>query len=453
MLVSKLQTTVGNENLDPINLENFNLSLKILESEKVPEYQSTIDEAARLAEKFETRNNCTLALCFLYDVPIATHLNDPEAVDDLRCDIHTLVDWAAEVYGSPGKDDIVALTSALGKMKDVFDANTSWDTADTVHSISLWQQVSPGCVGSMYALNSVQFKTFCAKERYPQNYRPHLCKALNANPKIYECVCFHRSYSFFQITLPYCAEEESWALQRFSLFQKAFHEVELGGEILNDFIYFSHDVPISKQFMPRAMAVFAERFRNILRRMDEFSLLTPGQKKRALETCVFHSVAIFVAKLESCDTGYQQLTFAMGSEGEDVAYTRDILSLTDTRKLKKISMENVNPTTGNLEPEDLQRFAFCIGKVIPLVRDLEVLKLMVFVLLFNESAEDGDQICVAIQQRYLTLLRRRLAHLRKSNESQDELGEDLRERDVSVTWIENMIEITNGCNFKAALKE
>ena len=154
MLVSKLQTTVGNENLDPINLENFNQSLKILESEKVPEYQSTIDEAARLAEKFETRNNCTLALCFLYDVPIATHLNDPEAVDDLRCDIHTLVDWAAEVYGSPGKDDIVALTSALGKMKDVFDANTSWDTADTVHSISLWQQVSPGCVGSMYALNS-----------------------------------------------------------------------------------------------------------------------------------------------------------------------------------------------------------------------------------------------------------------------------------------------------------
>ena len=205
--------------------------------------------------------------------------------------------------------------------------------------------------------------------------------------------------------------------------------------------------------MPRSMAVFAERFRNILRRMDEFSLLTPGQKKRALETCVFHSVAIFVAKLESCDTGYQQLTFAMGSEGEDVAYTRDILSLTDTRKLKKLCMENVNPTTGNLEPEDLQRFAFCIGKVIPLVRDLEVLKLMVFVLLFNESAEDGDQICVAIQQRYLTLLRRRLAHLRKSNESQDELGEDLRERDVSFTWIGNMIEITKGCNFKAALEE
>ena len=90
MLVSKLQTTLGNENLDPINLENFNSSLKILEWEKVPEYQSTIDEAARLAEKFETRNNCTLALCFLFNVPIATHLNDPEALDDLRSDIHIL---------------------------------------------------------------------------------------------------------------------------------------------------------------------------------------------------------------------------------------------------------------------------------------------------------------------------------------------------------------------------
>ena len=52
------------------------------------------------------------------------------------------MDWASEVYGSPGRDDIVALTSALERMKDVFDANTSWDTTDTVHSISLWQQVT-----------------------------------------------------------------------------------------------------------------------------------------------------------------------------------------------------------------------------------------------------------------------------------------------------------------------
>ena len=142
MLVSKLQTTLGNENLDPINLEQFNASLKILENEKVSEYQATIDVAARLAENFEVRNNCTLALCFLYNVPMATHLNDPEAVDDLRSDIHTLVDWASEVYGSPSKDDIAALSSALERMKEVFDANTSWDTTETVHSISLWQQVN-----------------------------------------------------------------------------------------------------------------------------------------------------------------------------------------------------------------------------------------------------------------------------------------------------------------------
>ena len=142
MLASKLHTTLGNENLDPINLESLNASLILLERETVLEYQSTIDEAAALAERFEARNNCTLALCFLYTVPISTHLNDPEAVDDLRSDIHILVDWASEVYGSPGKDDTLALISALESMKDVFDVNTSWDTTDTVHSISLWQQVS-----------------------------------------------------------------------------------------------------------------------------------------------------------------------------------------------------------------------------------------------------------------------------------------------------------------------
>ena len=185
------------------------------------------------------------------------------------------------------------------------------------------------------------------------------------------------------------------------------------------------------------MAVFAERFRNLLRRMEEFSLLSPGQKKRALETCVFHSVAIFVAKIESCENGYQQLRFAVGSEGEDLTYTRDILSIVDARKLKKMCMANVNPTTGNLDPEAIQRFAFLLGKVIPLVRDLEAMKLMVFVLLFNETAEDGDQICVAIQQRYLTLLWRRLAHLKGSSGAQDEFGEGLSETNVS-TVHENM---------------
>ena len=142
MLLSKLQTTLGNENLDPISLENFNASLKIFESDKVLEYQSTIDEAAKLVEKFETRNNCTVALCFLYNMPISTHLNDPEAPDDLLSDVHTLVDWASEVYGTPGKDDVVALTVALENMLNVFDANTSWDTTDAVYSLGLWHEVS-----------------------------------------------------------------------------------------------------------------------------------------------------------------------------------------------------------------------------------------------------------------------------------------------------------------------
>ena len=172
--------------------------------------------------------------------------------------------------------------------------------------------------------------------------------------------------------------------------------------------------------------------------MEEFSLLSPGQKKRALETCVFHSVGIFVAKLESCENGYQQLRFSVGAEGDDLTYTRDILNLTDARKLKKMCMKDVNPSTGNLDQETIQRFTYLLSKVIPLVKDLAAMKLMIFVLLFNELAEDGDQICVAIQQRYLTLLRRRLAHLRKSKEPQEvvdennEEGEDLIECHVSI---------------------
>ena len=227
----------------------------------------------------------------------------------------------------------------------------------------------------------------------------------------------------FQITLPYCAEEEHWTLQQFSLFQKAFHKVGMGRDLLNEFIFFSHDVPISKQFVQRLVAVFAERFRNLLQHMEELSLLSPRQKKRAVENCVFQSVAIFVAKLESCENGYQQLKFAVGSEGSDLTYTREILKLINGRKLKKMCMENVIPSTCNLDQESIQHFVFLLSRVIPLVKDMAVMKLMIFVLLFKELAEDDDQTCVAIQQRYLTLLLKKLAHLRKSK-PQDEVNEN-----------------------------
>ena len=141
MLVSKLQTTLGSENLNPISLEDFNATLKLFDGKKVSQYQSTINEAAKLAEKYEVHNNCLLPLCFLYNMPIATHLNNPEAPDDMLSDVHTLVDWASEVFNTPGKDDVVTLTSALEKMLNVFDASTSWDTNDVVHTLGLWHEV------------------------------------------------------------------------------------------------------------------------------------------------------------------------------------------------------------------------------------------------------------------------------------------------------------------------
>ncbi len=200
----------------------------------------------------------------------------------------------------------------------------------------------------------------------------------------------------------------------------------MGANLLHEYIMYSYDVPLSKHFMPTAMTLFAERFRNVLRRQDEFDMLGPTQQKRALETCVFHAVAITVTKLEACEGFWQQLKFVVGS-GQDRSYVTDVLDFDGfaasgessgaredatprRRKMKKLRMADANKTTTVLDPETMQRFGFLIGSLGALLRDNETLMLLVLMMLFDGGVGDGDVTCMAIQQKYLTILRRRLKH-------------------------------------------
>jgi hypothetical protein len=70
-------------------------------------------------------------------------------------------------------------------------------------------------------------------------------------------------------------------------------------------------------------------------------MLSQRQKKWAQETCIFHSVAINVIKLESCETGFQQLRFAMGAV-DDVSFTAEVLNIRNVKELKPLTMADAN---------------------------------------------------------------------------------------------------------------
>jgi hypothetical protein len=53
----------------------------------------------------------------------------------------------------------------------------------------------------------------------------------------------------------------------------------------------------------------------------------------------------------------------------------------------------------------MKRFGQLVKSLAPLVRNMEILKLLILVLLFNGGAEESDAKCMAIQNKYLMLLR------------------------------------------------
>ena len=56
-----------------------------------------------------------------------------------------------------------------------------------------------------------------------------------------------------------------------SKYSSAYREVPMGEDYVKEFIMFSYDVPLSKHFVYRGYAAFAERFRRVLKTQPGFN--------------------------------------------------------------------------------------------------------------------------------------------------------------------------------------
>ena len=84
----------------------------------------------------------------------------------------------------------------------------------------------------------------------------------------------------YSLTLQYSAEEENWIQCQLSKYDLAWQKIPLGDEHTKEFIMYSYDVPLSKSFMPRAMAIFIERYRMVMKIHPEFNNLNRFQQER-----------------------------------------------------------------------------------------------------------------------------------------------------------------------------
>ena len=65
-----------------------------------------------------------------------------------------------------------------------------------------------------------------------------------------------------------------------SKYQSAFEEVPMGYDWIKDFVMFSYDVPLSKNFASKGYAILSERYKRILKIHDGYSDLTPKDQVR-----------------------------------------------------------------------------------------------------------------------------------------------------------------------------
>ena len=61
-------------------------------------------------------------------------------------------------------------------------------------------------------------------------------------------------------------------------------QVSFGEDITKEAVLYSYDVPLSKNFMPKSLAVYVERYRRILKTHEEFQRLNKTQ-----QVCLYFS--------------------------------------------------------------------------------------------------------------------------------------------------------------------
>merc|ERR1712156_871186 len=58
----------------------------------------------------------------------------------------------------------------------------------------------------------------------------------------------------------YTIDEENWLQGKLQIFDECWKRVPSGEDLVNDFIMFTYDVPLSKSFVPDHLAIFNERY-------------------------------------------------------------------------------------------------------------------------------------------------------------------------------------------------
>ncbi|TRY67251.1 hypothetical protein TCAL_02930 [Tigriopus californicus] len=302
-----------------------------------------------------TSCNYLVAMTCLFGTSYATILDNETVIQGHLIDILTFSDWAAEVYACADKETLTNVISILEKMAVLFESNIRWEESE----------------------------------------------------------CYFQEISNV-ITMPYTQEEECWLIRQFEKFDRAFHDVSFGEDILKEFVMFSYDVPLSKAFVPKLVSVFTERFRRIMKVHEEFNALNDHDQGQLLSNNVMDAVSLCIAKVENFETGNQQLKFALGKL-DDGIFQQQYFGVMDVSQLKRMTLIRINDMTAMMGNSDLiKEFQGISSHLSSLVQSVDIFKLLIFITMFSTNDQVRSSSMDEVQNKYLTIFKRKLQSLSNS---------------------------------------
>ena len=224
------------------------------------------------------------------------------------------------------------------------------------------------------------------------------------------------SPSLYSPTIIYSVEEENWINCQLQKFDTAWQKIPLGEDHIKEFIMHSFDVPLSKGFMADAFGIFIERYRMVMKIHPEFKSLNSLQQHKLWKANSLMAIGVIVAKLEACKTGNEQFAFSRGNEMNSW-----IFQMAYKNKMKKLTMDMANISTGVLSATELEKFGRLVTTVGELIQDQENFKLFTLVLLFSDDEACSPEMKV-LRNTYLNVIRRRNSYLFTGDDPHNELN-------------------------------
>ena len=210
-----------------------------------------------------------------------------------------------------------------------------------------------------------------------------------------------------EVFLQFSYGEEMWLEQKTQLNDECFDKVNIGSEMVKDFVMHSLGVQLTHSFGMTAGKVFRERLRLILIQVQKFQEISAADRATILQANVLDGYSIFIAKICCSSVGMEQKALTFG-RGDNELYGREFEHIVGKTQLQPVNVRSMNGDHSIMSPETEAEFNKLVQSIGSFVLcETRFKELLMLTLLNNDYVQNKRM--GEMHKRYFTAMHRRYA--------------------------------------------